>query len=85
MKNSMIKVGDFFFRYRNRLFPVIIVAVYFIAPPPQQIFGSSVLHDLKDIIAVVIACSGLVLRGLVVGYAYIKRGGVDKKCMPKIW
>jgi len=54
-----------------------------IEPPPVTIFGSSVLEVAKDLCAVVLAALGLVLRGAVIGYAYIKRGGLNKKVYAK--
>ncbi len=79
MKPAMISIGNFFFHYRNRAFPLILIALYLIAPPPARIFGSDQLEGAKDFIALLIAFSGLALRGLVIGFAYIKRGGLNKK------
>ncbi|NDF11289.1 MAG: phospholipid methyltransferase [Proteobacteria bacterium] len=79
MKKIMIKIGDFFFKYRNHLFPLILTALYLISVPPHDFFGNEKLENLKDILAVLIAASGLALRALVIGYAYIKRGGLQKK------
>jgi protein-S-isoprenylcysteine O-methyltransferase Ste14 len=71
MKKLMIDIGNFLFKYRNKLFPLIVVAIFAIESPRMSALGS--------IIAVAIALSGLIIRGLVIGYAYIKRGGVNKK------
>jgi len=83
MKTMMISIGDFFFRYRNQAFPLIIVALFVLAVPSSEIFQSEGLDQAKDIIAVIIAISGLVLRAMVIGYAYIKRGGLNKKVYAK--
>ncbi len=79
MKDQMVKIGNFFFKYRNMLFPVTIVLLYILATPPSEILNSVNLEKLKDVIAITIALLGLVVRGVVIGYAYIKRGGVNKK------
>lgn len=79
MKNKMIKIGNFFFSYRNKVFPIIIIALFMIAFPPLRILGSSNFESVTDVLAVVLAISGLVVRGIVIGYAYIKRGGLQKK------
>lgn len=79
MQSAMIRIGSFFFRYRNRVFPLIIIAIYLLAPPPSSLFGSDRLEETKDMVAMLVALSGLALRGLVIGYVYIKRGGMNKK------
>ena len=79
MKKTMISIGNFFFRYRNRLFPVIVIALFAIAPPSQTFLGREDYLPIKDAVAVLIALSGLAFRSLVIGYAYIKRGGMNKK------
>ncbi|WP_454859369.1 methyltransferase family protein [Rhizobium binxianense] len=79
MKKMMISIGEFFFRYRNQAFPLIILALFMLAVPPSKLAGSEVLKQTKDLIALLIALSGLLLRATVIGYAYIKRGGLNKK------
>ncbi|MBB3963378.1 methyltransferase family protein [Rhizobium metallidurans] len=83
MKNLMLKVGTFFFKYRNQAFPLIIVALFVAAPPTVSIFGSTELERWKDVVALVVILSGLVLRATVIGYAYIKRGGLNKRVYAK--
>ncbi len=79
MKNQMVRIGNFFFKYRNRAFPLIIALLYLLAVPPQELSGSVFLENMKDVAAVLISFSGLALRALVIGYVYIKRGGMNKK------
>ncbi len=79
MQQTMISIGNFFFKYRNKAFPLITVMLFAIAVPPHDLFGSPGLENAKDVIALLIAGLGLVVRGSVIGFAYIKRGGVDKK------
>jgi protein-S-isoprenylcysteine O-methyltransferase Ste14 len=83
MKKMMIAIGEFFFRYRNQAFPVIILALFVLAVPPSELFASKALEQAKDGVALLIALSGLVLRATVIGYAYIKRGGLNKKVYAK--
>lgn len=78
-KPLMVQLGNFFFKFRNRLFPLIIVALFALAPPPASLFGSEHLERLKDTLALAIALAGLAFRGWVIGFVYIKRGGMDKK------
>jgi protein-S-isoprenylcysteine O-methyltransferase Ste14 len=79
MQALMIRIGNFLFRHRNRVFPILICALFLLAAPPAQYFGSEALEDFKDIVALAIALSGLAVRATTIGFAYIKRGGVDKK------
>jgi protein-S-isoprenylcysteine O-methyltransferase Ste14 len=79
MKAWTIRIGNFLFRYRNRVFPFFILALFILAVPPTKLFENEVLEDAKDLVALVIALAGLTLRAATIGFAYIKRGGVDKK------
>ncbi len=74
----MEKLGHFLFRYRNALFPVIIILliVFF---RPHLALGDVTGDIIFDIIGAVIMLAGLALRALVIGYVYIRRGGVNKK------
>lgn len=83
MKKMMISIGEFFFRYRNQAFPLIILALFVFAVPPSELFQSKALEQAKDFVALLIALSGLVLRATVIGYAYIRRGGQNKKVYAK--
>lgn len=71
MKPVMIAIGNFFFRYRNRLFPLMVLALFASMPPANV--------SANDAIAIGIALCGLAFRSFVIGYAYIKRGGLNKK------
>tara|TARA_R110000868_G_scaffold233887_1_gene487600 strand:+ start:2283 stop:3038 length:756 start_codon:yes stop_codon:yes gene_type:complete len=80
MQNSfMVRIGTFFFKFRDGLFPLILVALALVAVPPSKVFESEQLEVLKDIVAVALVVAGLAFRGLVIGYVYIKRGGLNKK------
>ncbi|NLS06555.1 phospholipid methyltransferase [Rhizobium sp. P32RR-XVIII] len=83
MKKTMISIGNFFFRFRNQAFPVMIVGLLLMALPPTEIFGSAFLEEGKDLIALAVVLAGLILRATVIGYAYIQRGGLNKKVYAK--
>lgn len=74
----MISYGNFLFRHRNWLLPLILVAL-FVGLPPIPAAGAPQTDIWLDAVGVVIVLAGLVLRGAVVGLAYIKRGGLQKK------
>ena len=72
----LIRAGNFLFRYRNYAFPaflILLVALF----PPQESGGAA--WRMPVTLALVLAVLGEGLRAAVVGLAYIKRGGLDKK------
>ncbi len=74
----LIKCGDFFFRYRNLIFPIVIIPLIFTVSPVFP--GDDVKLDRwVDIPMLLVGLAGQALRVLVVGYAYIKRGGLNKQ------
>ncbi len=78
-KTTFIKIGDFFFKYRNYLFPILLLSMFLGRRPPSSYFGSEELEDIIDTIAILITLSGLAMRSAVIGFRYIKRGGLNKK------
>ena len=78
-KNWLVKTGDFFFKYRNFIFPILLVALFLTNNPPSEYLGSERLEDIVDWIAVLMVTAGLVVRCAVIGFKYIKRGGLNKK------
>jgi protein-S-isoprenylcysteine O-methyltransferase Ste14 len=70
----MVRLGNFFFRYRNALFPVVFV-VALLAARPQYPFGRHDLDIVFDILGASLALLGQALRALTIGYEYIIRGG----------
>ena len=65
----MIRLGNFLFRYRNAVFPVMFVLLFVNSP---RIFPSSALAVS---LGIVVALLGQALRVVTIGLAYIKRGG----------
>jgi len=78
-KSAWVRTGDFFFRYRNAVFPVVLVALFATFRPPAQYLGSESLEEWKDVLAIAVALAGLAFRATVIGFAYIKRGGLNKR------
>jgi len=72
----MIAIGNFFFRYRNAIFPVIFLLCYYHA---WETFKDQVVETWATILGVAIALLGQFIRAVTIGLAYIKRGGKDKK------
>lgn len=78
-KSGFIRTGDFFFKYRNLLFPAVLLALFAVIPPAYEYLGETSLEEAKDILALALVLAGLALRAAVIGYAYIKRGGMNKQ------
>lgn len=78
-KNWFIKTGDFFFKWRNIVFPLVLLSLFISFPPPHQYMGYEWVEEVKDVLAVLLILSGLAFRAATIGWAYIKRGGLNKK------
>jgi protein-S-isoprenylcysteine O-methyltransferase Ste14 len=72
----LVASGNFFFRYRNAIFPFVLVALFAFFPPSRFGGGSDLWLDL---LGLAIGLSGQLLRMAVIGFAYIKRGGLNKR------
>ncbi len=78
-KNWLVKTGDFFFKYRNLLFPLMLVLLCLVQPPAIRFGGTELGETVKDYIALAVMLAGLGIRAAVIGFKYIKRGGLNKK------
>ena len=76
----MIKIGDFFFKYRNWLFIVLYLLLFIPSPPlfSEQWFGPH-FYLWPIVTGLVVTITGQLTRGLTIGLAYIIRGGKDGK------
>ena len=73
----IIKIGKFFFRYRNVLFPLVFALLFVEGTWP--VFTSDHAEKCEVILGIIVALSGQILRALTIGLAYIKRGGKKKQ------
>lgn len=75
MRNALlIRTGNFFFRYRNALFPTMMILAALLARPRYP-GGSAVANNWTDLAGFLIALMGQSLRILTIGYKYVIRGG----------
>lgn len=74
----LVRYGNFLFRYRDAVFPVALVALFF-AFRPAYPRGSERLDDLLDAAGVLVALAGQALRVAVIGYRYVVRGGRNRR------
>jgi len=71
----MIKIGNFFFQYRNWVFIPLYLALFI---PSAEVLTTP-YHAWVLVIGLTITISGQAIRGATIGLAYIKRGGLNKK------
>lgn len=77
--SPLVPVGNFFFKYRNILSPLVFCGMALISKP-LIIAGDRRLDRVLDAVGIAIALAGQLLRFAVIGFAYIRRGGnKDKK------
>jgi protein-S-isoprenylcysteine O-methyltransferase Ste14 len=74
----LVALGNFFFKTRDALFPLVLVALFALSSPviPHDNIAQA---RAVDALAVFIAVLGQVLRIAVVGYRYIVRGGRNRE------
>ena len=70
----MIAVGQFFFRFRNAIFPIAMLLAVLLASPRYS-FGRHTTDLWVDLLGIAVILAGQVLRILTIGYEYIRRGG----------
>lgn len=73
-----IAYGNFLFRFRNVVFPVVMVLL-FVAFQPAFAGGSLASDAWLNALGLLIVIAGQAVRAGVIGLAYIKRGGLKKK------
>ncbi|MBC7851206.1 MAG: isoprenylcysteine carboxylmethyltransferase family protein [Chitinophagaceae bacterium] len=76
----MVKVGNFFFKYRNWVFILFYAALFLPSPAlfNDETFGP-VYYKWPIILGLFITVGGQLIRGATIGLAYIIRGGKDGK------
>ncbi len=74
----LLRCGHFFFRSRDALFPLVLVLLLFGFRPVYP-HGSARLDHWLDLLGLGIALAGQALRVAVIGYAYIRRGGKNRR------
>ncbi|HYV18846.1 MAG TPA: isoprenylcysteine carboxylmethyltransferase family protein [Verrucomicrobiae bacterium] len=77
MKRLLVPAGNFFFRWREILFPAVqVLLVFGFAPRPWPRAGGP---DDGDALGLLLLVLGQGLRVAVIGFAYIKRGGQNRR------
>jgi len=74
----LIRAGQIFFKIRDGLFPLVFFGLAFLSRP-RMAGGSPRTDAVLDAVGIAVALSGQLLRALVIGFAYVKRGGKNKQ------
>ncbi len=72
----MVRLGNFLFKYRNAIFPLLFIPLVLITKPLPDSGNTEVL---RYAIGICIALSGQIIRALTIGLAYIVRGGRNRE------
>lgn len=83
MEPVTVTIGNFFFRFRNQVFPLVIVALFLMRAPALPTVDGDTIGRLREAGALLSVACGLGLRALVIGYAYIRRGGRNRRVYAK--
>jgi protein-S-isoprenylcysteine O-methyltransferase Ste14 len=76
--SPLVRYGNSLFKYRNALFPIVLLALFFALRPTYA--GGDPRSDVYlDAAGVVVALLGQALRVAVIGYVYIIRGGKNAR------
>jgi protein-S-isoprenylcysteine O-methyltransferase Ste14 len=78
VERTFISLGKFFFKYRNGLFPAVYLCLVLITRP-GLFLGDAQLDKYACALGALLALSGQAFRMLVIGLAYIIRGGKSGK------
>jgi protein-S-isoprenylcysteine O-methyltransferase Ste14 len=74
----LIAIGNFLFRFRNYLFPLVFLPLA-ILTAPRPLAGDWSVDLWLDVAGFALIVAGQGLRVLVIGLAYIRRGGREGK------
>jgi protein-S-isoprenylcysteine O-methyltransferase Ste14 len=78
VRRTLVRFGQFLFSKRNAVFPLAFLAIaaasFSLAP-----IGSERTDLVLDVVGLAVAAAGQALRAMVIGLAYIRRGGKAKK------
>jgi protein-S-isoprenylcysteine O-methyltransferase Ste14 len=73
-RRALAPVGRFFFKFRDFLFPVVFLGLALASRPMGGRYDRAL-----DVAGIAVALSGQLLRAVVIGLAYIRRGGKNKQ------
>lgn len=74
----MIAIGNFFFRFRDALFPIVFVVLAIVFRPVFPMENRAADYA-ADALGLAVALVGQALRVAVIGLAYVRRGGKNRR------
>ena len=77
-RGFLVAAGKVFFKVRDALFPLIFFGLAFVSRPALA-GGSRAWDTALDVLGIAVALAGQLLRAMVIGFAYVRRGGKDKQ------
>ena len=77
-RRLLAPLGRFFFKFRDLLFPLVFFGLALVSYP-RLFLGSERWDRVLDAFGIIVALSGQLLRAVVIGFAYIRRGGKNKQ------
>lgn len=78
MTNTLVRIGNFLFHHRNRLFPAFMVGGVLVFRPSFP-FNSYAADLWLDLAGFAVCLAGQALRVTTIGFDYIKRGGKNEQ------
>jgi protein-S-isoprenylcysteine O-methyltransferase Ste14 len=78
LERALLAYGNFVFRHRNNLVPAAIALIVLLTRPRPWL-GDERFDAVLDTIGILVSLTGQALRVLVIGLAYIQRGGKNKR------
>ncbi|MBI3252391.1 MAG: isoprenylcysteine carboxylmethyltransferase family protein [Candidatus Omnitrophica bacterium] len=78
LRSFTLRSGHFFFQFRNLIFPVALVFLFFTSKP-GLFLGNASWDPAIVWTGIFLALAGQAFRLAVIGFAYIKRGGKEGK------
>lgn len=79
MKQFVLAFGNFFFKWRDAAFSLIFIGAFFTAGMVALNPDGFEFDLYASILGLLLAAMGQFVRAITIGYAYIKRGGLNKK------
>src|SRR5262245_26107008 len=70
----LVRFGHFLFKRRKFVFPLMSLGILLVGRP-RMFLGDGTWDRVLDGVGIVVAVAGQTLRAMVIGLAYIKRGG----------
>lgn len=75
----LIPIGNFFFRWRDTAFTFVFLSAFYLVRFPDLGVGDHKFETAITIFGFLVAGLGQFIRAITIGYAYIKRGGMNKE------